>query len=568
MDFFSLKRQVKEIRSGFPSPPEIARIVDLAPDGFGLLLKLSDGWYCLEIHLRPDHQGIWLSQNWEEAPVATPMGRALQRFGKDSRLTGIELVSSSSFPPDRVAGLSLTCRDRFFGSKELFHLVAELTGRVANLLLCDDAWNVLEQYRSTGNNRLKVLYHPPIPEGPPPAGSADQVAVVMAAPPASWKGRLAGFSPTMTRELAFRAAATSSTSSTSLVEKWESLTAEACGSGPVMLYQALGKVIALVPARLTHLEGMAADAMSFSTVNDAMLWTEEHGFRAKRLAAARDQARAGFTRDLDARTQLWETLRRDLENYRDADRFKRHGDLILCNLKDIPPGAPAVTLPDLESGNSVEIVLDPGKSPSRNAQTLFKLYKKAVRGVAEVKRRIGQIDGEITWLKEQIWFCENAPSVTDLMSLPRLEKRPKPGKAKKDARETREAAKRFHPLVEVDGCKFYVGRNGRQNDILTFAVAKKGDIWCHANEVPGSHVIIKHPGGEPTVQNLIIGATLAAYFSFARQSSKVAVDVTDVANVRRIPGGGTGRVSYSHQKTFYVNPGEATNLLSGQQRQG
>ena len=111
-------------------------------------------------------------------------------------------------------------------------------------------------------------------------------------------------------------------------------------------------------------------------------------------------------------------------------------------------------------------------------------------------------------------------------------------------------------MVEKDNCRFFVGRNCRQNDILTFQIAKKGDWWFHANDVPGSHVILKKLEGQITEDDIYRGAVLAAWFSFARDSSKVAVDNTDVAFVKKIPGGGPGRVSYTHQKTMFVNPQE------------
>ena len=127
-------------------------------------------------------------------------------------------------------------------------------------------------------------------------------------------------------------------------------------------------------------------------------------------------------------------------------------------------------------------------------------------------------------------------------------------------RELRQA-KRLQPFLELDGCRFYVGRNGRQNDLVTFGLGRRGDLWAHAHEVPGAHVVAKRADGSPTPRDAERAALLAAWFSFARDAGKVPVDVTDIAHVRRIPGGGPGRVSFTHQRTILVSPREAEALL-------
>ncbi len=568
MDFFTLRRQVAEIKGGFAAPPAVVQAIDLAPEGFGLVLKAPEGWFCLELHLSPDHQGLWLTRAWDESPVRTPMGRTLERLARDSWLTGLSLYSSPGFPADRVVQLTLTCRDRFFATRQVHHLIVELTGRVANLLVCDAGLVVLDQRRSTGNNTPKSPYRPPTVDGPAPAASPGEVAAVLAGPPDSWKGRLAGFSPLMVRELAFRceglAPADRRGVFAALLAEAEAIppAPAAPGSppvGPVRVYCEGNKVRAVVPVELRHLAGRA-DSLEFATVNEAMLWVDEHGVKAARLANARDQARNRFAAELAARTRLRETLLADLDRFRGADRYKACGDLLLSRLREVPPGSSRVTLTDWATGAPVEIPLDPARPAAANAQKYFKMYKKALRGVEEVTRRLAEVDGEIAWLREQVWLCENAVSPADVMALPRRSRRA--AAPARTAREGKEAARRLKPVLELDGCRFYVGRNGRQNDLLTFSLAKKTDAWCHANDVPGSHVIVRRAEGPPTDEDRRRGAVLAAYFSFARQAGKAAVDVTDVAHVRRIPGGGPGRVSYTHQRTFHVDPSEAVAWLA------
>ncbi len=112
------------------------------------------------------------------------------------------------------------------------------------------------------------------------------------------------------------------------------------------------------------------------------------------------------------------------------------------------------------------------------------------------------------------------------------------------------------PSFEQNGCKYYVGHNAKQNDLITFKIGKKGDIWFHANDVPGAHVVLKKPEGDINEEDLLAGARFAALNSFAKNSSKVLVDYTDVSNVKRIPNGGLGQVSYTNQHTIVVELGD------------
>ena len=108
-------------------------------------------------------------------------------------------------------------------------------------------------------------------------------------------------------------------------------------------------------------------------------------------------------------------------------------------------------------------------------------------------------------------------------------------------------------FLEENGCKYYVGHNAKQNDHITFKIGKKGDLWFHANDVPGAHVVLKKIEGEILEEDIVLAARLAALNSFAKNSSKVPVDYTEVTNVKRIPNGGAGQVSYTNQHTIVVD---------------
>ena len=101
-----------------------------------------------------------------------------------------------------------------------------------------------------------------------------------------------------------------------------------------------------------------------------------------------------------------------------------------------------------------------------------------------------------------------------------------------------------------------MGKNNKQNDRLTLKIASPSDIWLHTKNIPGSHVIIKTNGGDASEQAVIEAATLAAYFSKAKMSSKVPVDYTERKNVKKPSGSKPGMVIYETNKTIYVTPSE------------
>ena len=114
------------------------------------------------------------------------------------------------------------------------------------------------------------------------------------------------------------------------------------------------------------------------------------------------------------------------------------------------------------------------------------------------------------------------------------------------------------PWIPVrDGFDIFVGRNNRQNDYVTFKVARPDDIWLHVKDIPGSHVVIKAQGKEVPEMTLLDAALLAAYFSKARNGENVPLDYTQRKHVRKPKGAKPGMVIYDHQTTLFVSPDPA-----------
>ncbi len=553
MDYFSLRKHVRQLSEELSDHPLVARACQLTGNAIGLILKRRDGWGCLSIQLQTTNQGIWFSEKWEEVDSSNNFCRALNRLLTNGRIANIKLLGDESKGEfDRVLVINLIIKDDFFGSKTRYGLICELTGRVSNILVCDEEENVLEMAQNTSNNRLKAAYSLPdsveilTPFNPP----KEKLLETLHLPASEWRDRIGGFSPQLSKELIFRL----KNRGAILPENvFHDCISECVNSDACYLYLENEKVKALSPIELKHLPG-SFSCLTFKTFNEALLYIEFDLVQNRRLEEIRKRVIARLQKDLKHKLRLLEDQKALFEKYQGGDKYKKMGEYVLSNIHQIKPRQALLSVQDWETGEDVKINLDPIKTPAANAERFFHLCKKAHRGLAEVSARMKKLEGEIKYLQEQIWLSEIASNESDLI-VEVESRKPKKEKSKKEKSGKRKKAS-AEALVEKDNCRFFVGRNCRQNDILTFQIAKKGDWWFHANDVPGSHVILKKLEGQITEDDIYRGAVLAAWFSFARDSSKVAVDNTDVAFVKKIPGGGPGRVSYTHQKTMFVNPQE------------
>ncbi len=558
LDYWSLRRHCRELAVRVAHRPTVLRVCEFGQGDWGFILREADGARTL-LHARvqPQHAGLLWQTVWDD-PVVEPHG-----FGAslDRRLRDARLVSLAVAGWDRVVVLDFLRVDSVLGGKTRFRLILELTGRVTNALVLDADGTVLDQWNHRTHNGIKKTYVAP-PGAPdrldPLTASPTAVSEILRAPPEAWPDRIHGMTPRLARELAHRL----QHQQMPAAETWAALIDELVGAGSVWVYTANAKVQAIAALALTHL---GSSATAHASVNDALLVIERDFTGVRDLAGLRERALQRWRKEIGrVETALAEEEAR-LASYRRADDLRQAGELILAYLNQIPPRAALVELPGFTDGQPVNVTLDPLRSPADNAKQYFNRYKKARRGLAAAQQRIDVLRGELAWLREQEYLCVSAERAGDLEAMLRTETTVRQRRGRRTEQAVvgdRKHAKALPPLLELDGCRFYVGRNARHNDLITFHLGRRGDIWLHAHEVPGSHVLVRRPGATPCEEDVLRGAILAAWFSAARQGSNVVVDATDVATVRRIPGGGAGRVSFKPQQSLRVDPWQAEALLA------
>ena len=240
----------------------------------------------------------------------------------------------------------------------------------------------------------------------------------------------------------------------------------------------------------------------------------------------------------------------------DRERLRQLGDILTANLHRIVKGQTAIDCEDFydEEMKTVSIPLSAILSPQQNAAKFYKDYARMKNAEKELTRQMELAEGELNYLKSVLEELNRAGTEAELEEIRReLQEggylRGETGK--KRVKQAKLAPMRFE---STDGYPIYVGRNNRQNDELTFRLARKDDIWCHASKVHGSHVIISCGGATPPDDTVTQAAQLAAYYAESVGGQNIAVDVTSVKQVKKIPSGKPGMVIYHTYKTVIVNP--------------
>lgn len=255
--------------------------------------------------------------------------------------------------------------------------------------------------------------------------------------------------------------------------------------------------------------------------------------------------------------------RKTLEVAAEGEKWQKYGELITANLHKINKGNSSIEVVDYYDPDQplITIDLDPQLSPSENAQLFFKRYKKSKTSNKITGRQLEKTIAERIYLENVLLHIDIADSMatleeieTELIEQSYL----KTPKAKKESKKKQ--ANSYDKYISSDGNEILVGRNNKQNDNLTFRVARPDELWLHVQKIPGSHVIIRSNTNKITDQTLLEAATLAAYYSKARNLSKVAVDYTERKHVRKPSGAKPGFVFYENFKTIIVDPTNPKNM--------
>ena len=268
---------------------------------------------------------------------------------------------------------------------------------------------------------------------------------------------------------------------------------------------------------------------------------------------------AKIKRAVKAKERHRDGLSKQLKECREAEIFRLKGEAILSHIYEIPKRADNITLTDWE-GNELNITLDPDLSPSRNAERYFKRYRKAKGNPEEITANLDAVNSAIRELKEQHSLLEaidDPESFTEAVK--DLAEWISPAKTQPQSRNPKRKKENIPPhlSINIDGVNILVGLSARGNRYVTLKTARPEDIWLHAHEMPGAHVIIrglKRSELETSRRDILeYAARLAASHSSGKTSGSVPIDYTERKYVRSVPGT-VALVTYTNPGTLRVSP--------------
>lgn len=274
--------------------------------------------------------------------------------------------------------------------------------------------------------------------------------------------------------------------------------------------------------------------------------------------------RSRLTKSIRQQHKLGEHLHEDLARHGEPEDHKRIGDLLLANIATAVRVGNKVQVTDYYSGDAptIELEVDENRSLQDEAAVRFRQYTKAKRAAEEITERLKQIHRETTALEQRLEQLDRIIESRDETALDSFEK-PKPApkaQPKKSAKPEKLSGVRRY--LSTDGYEILVGRAARDNDNLTFRVAQPHDLWMHAGDYPGSHVVVRNPTRKEIPHRTIIeAAQLAGRFSQASDDTKVVVHYTERKFLSKPKGAAPGLVRLSRFRSITVEPKEAVERL-------
>ncbi len=459
----------------------MGKVFQLSRVALAIDFRPGDGRY-LFISVQPAQPGIYMIErrvrDLEKQTLASHSFALVLR----KQLGGAKLVSLRKDEADRIVRFSFNASDEI-GNRFERTLIAQLTGKAANLLLLNEQGFIIDTLR-------------------PPRGEGQEIGNLYRPPPPHQSD---------------------------------------------------------APANIPFERG------SFSTLSDAADDYYRSLEAARRFEARAAASRARLRKEIAQREKLRSHLAKDLEAHGNADEHKRTGDLLLANIGSAKRNGSKVTLTDYyaEDAPLIELEVDENSTLQEEAARRFSRYTKARRAAAEITQRRAALEKELETLRARESELENIISTGDEAALESFG-----GEAKPQTRSTKGRQKSSSDVPGArryrssDGYEILVGRAARDNDHLTFRIARPYDLWLHAADYPGSHVIVRNPTRADLPHRTIIeAAQLAAQFSQARRDAKVDVHYTQRKFLSKPKGAAPGLVRMSSFRSITVEPGEGVERI-------
>lgn len=549
----------------------IDKIFQPTRDEVLIALRGYNAGYKLFVSARSGSARVGLTEEKFENPATPPSFCMLLR----KYLSGGRLEEVWAQKAERILFFRFTCTSEM-GDTVTIRLAAELMGRYSNLVVINGEDKVIDALKRVDFEASEVRqllpglpYTLPPPQDKPwffdETISPAQLAEMACAFDADAAGALmkvcGGVGPVVCRELAFRALGVGKLTAcelakeqrTRLAEEIGALRAEyATGGHPTTVHAEDGRPVEFSFTPLTqYLPGCTlAPQSGYSALLDDYYAAKDS---AERMRQKSRNLHKTVQNLLDRATRKQAARQQEQLQSGECDQLRVCGELLQANLWAMERGAKSVTVTNYYDGQPVEIALDVRLSASANAQKYFKEYKKKQTAAKMLVKLLADGANEIEYLTTVLYEVQAAAGEAALEEI-RAEL-----KGQGYLRSYKLKAKRPKPMdflryTSSDGFVILVGRNNLQNDRLTLHTARGRDLWFHTKNAPGSHTVVVSEGRPIPDTTKNEAAMLAVHHSSQANSAKVAVDYTEVKNIRKTGDLAPGMVLYERYETAYITP--------------
>jgi len=554
----------------------VSQVFEPNRDELIINLRTFEGNRRLLLSTRADSPRVGITEYSVENPDKPPMFCMLLR----KRLTSSKLISIRQPDLERMLFFDFDCVNEL-GDKVKLTLAVEIMGKHSNIVLIDGEGIIIDALKrvdvTLSSKRLvlpSLIYEMPPSQEKLSIENTDTEEILKAIKLCPYSGldkailnTLTGVSPIICRELSYASTGTPDTDKNLMNnEEWQSLLkqleilreeAKNPKTYAVTLKNTQGKLFdfSFMPVNQYGDTVEKFEYESFCKALDAFYHTRESLERMRVKSHALSKLVSNNIERLSRKISLQKI---ELEKCQDREILRQKADLISANMHLIQKGAPFADLINFydENAGIIRIALDVAKTPQQNAQKYYKDYAKAKTADKMLRVQIENSAEELSYLETVADEINRAESEHDLSQIRQeliAEGYLRQNKSEKNNKKPQKIKPDFREF-DTDGFKILVGRNNKQNDLLTLKTAQKNDLWLHTKDIPGSHTVIITEGREVPESTILKAAEIAAYFSKAKDSSQVPVDYTLVRRVNKPQGAKPGKVIYTDQKTVYVTP--------------
>ena len=572
VDFTTLMAACTELRRDW-LPARCEQVIQLDPTTLAIVLRTLNqlGWLTISWH--PQAARLHIDSPPPKVPDTFTFSQQLKH-----QIGGYALVAVTPIAPwERALDLGFAKRP---DDPIEWHLYVEIMGKYSNVILANARNQIVTAAHQVSDRQSSVR---PIatgaPYSPPPAVPGPYPT--LAEPQSRWQERLT-LLPTTLKKALFQAYSGLSSS----------LVRDLAAQAQVSLAQSVNdltpadwqRLFAQWQAWLQRLDAGTFSAQLLDQGYSVLMTSGTPTASVQELLRdyyTDESNRQAFNRLKNQLTQRLKTLLKKLrqkeatfvqrlEKADQADNYRQQADLLMAYNYQWQPGLRSMALADFETGETVNIALDPEKNAIQNAQLFYKKHQKLKRSRQAINPLLNAVRSEIAYLDqvdEAVKRIEEYDTAIDLTALQEIrdeliQQTYLEDPTYRPSNQTSKDTLNVRKFTTPNHLEVWVGRNNRQNDLLISKVATDYDLWFHTQEIPGSHVLLRLDAGQvPTDKDLQFTADIAAYFSRAQQADQVPVVFTQPKHVFKPKGALPGMVTYTHETILWGQPTKISAYL-------